>query len=351
MRYFDETLVANSRPHAQWWDELCANREWFHRQEDDLAGVQNAASVLPRDAWLDLDGITRRIMRDDEGQAYMRDLMALAKPVNIGKLVHLNRVASGATKQVQRSLSGQVPVPVDKVGYDYRGAPVPIFANGYGREWREWNTLRSENFDALSDDQEEFMAHLREDMADYALDGDTTIVFEGYSAYGIRTSPYSKAINLGNAGGGADIDLTASATTADQIDAFFTGPFGAMLDANLVSRPVNLYISPEMARNWDRPYSGAAGLKDGSIMDHVAKNRRIAKVEITFKLSGNAFFGFVPDAQYVRPLIGMAANTVAKTRHNPNDNYQFMNWAAMGIEVRADFNGKSGVFYSTDIDA
>ncbi|MEM7675139.1 MAG: major capsid protein [Myxococcota bacterium] len=350
MRYFDEELVANSRPHAAWWGELCANRQHFHNTEDSLASVQNAASILPRDAWLDLDGITRRIMRDDEGQAYMADLLPLAKAVNIGKLVHMNRVASGATKQVQRSLSGQVPVPLDKSAYDYRGAPVPIFANGYGREWREWNTLQSENFDALADDQEEFMSHLREDMADYALDGDSNIVFEGYTAYGIRTSSYSKSINLGSAGGGANIDLTASGTTADAIEGFFNGPFGAMLDENLVTQPVNLYISPEMGRSFDRPYSGSAGFKIGSLMQALEANRRIRSIKVTYKLTGNEFFGFVPNAQYIRPLIGMAANTVAKTRMNPNDNYQFMNWAAMGLEIRADYNGKSGVFYSTDID-
>lgn len=128
-------------------------------------------------------------------------------------------------------MSGQVSVTMDKVTYDCRGTPVPIFSTAYGREWREWNTLQWENFDALSDDQE---AHRedRRDMALYALDGDSTIVFEGYAAYGVRTSPYSKALNLGAAAGGANIDLTTA--TADQIDAFFAGSFGAMLRREVV---------------------------------------------------------------------------------------------------------------------
>ncbi len=41
----------------------------------------------------------------------MQDLMPLAKPVNIGKLVVLNRV-SGDAGVVVRSVSGQVPVPL-----------------------------------------------------------------------------------------------------------------------------------------------------------------------------------------------------------------------------------------------
>lgn len=354
MRYFDEQLVANSRPHAAWWGEVSMVREGFHRQESVLADLAseflgNAASILPRDAWLDLDGITRRVMRADEGQAWMADLMPLAKPVNIGKLVHMTRVSSDAGSVV-RSMSGQVPVTMDKVTYDYRGVPVPIFATGYGREWREWNTLQSENFDALADDQEAHTAKIRRDQALYALDGDASIVFQGYTAYGIRTSPLSKSINLGSAGGGANIDLSASGTTSDAIEGFINGPFGSMLDANLVSRPVNLYISPEIARNWDRPYSGSAGFKIGSLRDALLANRRINKIEVSFELSGNEFFGFVPAADYIRPLVGMAVNTTAISRTNPTDNYQFLVMGAMGLEIRADFNGKSGVFYSVDED-
>jgi hypothetical protein len=350
MRYFDENLVANSRQHAAWWNEVTVNREWFHQTEDQLAAVANSAAILPRDAWQELDGITRRVMRNDEGQAYMADLMPLAKPVNIGKLVHLTRVSSDSNNPVMRSMSGQVPVPLDKVVYDYRGTPVPIFSAGYGREWREWNTLQSENFDAVADDQEAGTARIRRNMAQFALDGDATIVFQGYQAYGIRTNPLSKVLNLGSAAGGANIDLAAAGTTSDAIEAFINGPFGAMLDDNFIAAPVNLYISPEIARNWDRPYSGSAGFKIGSLREAILANRRIAKIEVTFELTGNQFFGFVPNADYIRPLIGMAVNTTAKTRHNPTDNYQFLIMGAMGLEIRADFNGRTGVFYSTVVN-
>lgn len=352
MRYFDTELVTNSRPHAAWWGDVCLTREGFHRSEDghaqlanDMGLTANSAAILPRDAWQELDGITRRVMRSDEGQAYMGDLMPLAKPVNIGKLVHLTRNSSDAGA-VTRSMSGQVGVGLDKVNYTYAGNPVPIFAGGYGREWREWNTLQSENFDALSDDQEAITAALNRDMAGYALDGDPNIVFQGYTAYGIRTSPLSKNINLGPTGG-ANIDLSSISTTSDAIDAFFTQTLGAVLDANLITGKVNIYISPDIGRNLDRSYSGSAGFKGGTLLAYLLTNRRINKIEVTFKLTGNQFFGFVPDSNYIRPLIGMAVNTTAKTRQNPTDNYQFLVMGAMGLEIRADANGKSGVFYST----
>jgi hypothetical protein len=358
MRYFDEQLVANSRPHQQWWGEVSMAREHFHRTEDahaalygDISGVTNAAAVLPRDAWLELDTITTRVMRDDGGNVFMTDLMALAKPVNIGKLVHMSRVASDTANPVIRSMSGQVPVPMDNTVYDYRGTPVPIFSDGYGREWREWNTLRSENFDALADDQEGALDKLNRNMADYVLDGDDNITFQGYPAAGIRTSSLSKAINLGTAGGGANIDLSDPATTTDAIIAFFNNTLGAMLDANLITERVNLYISPEIGRNLDRDLSTSSGFKGGTLLEHLLKNRRIAKIVVTFKLSGNEFFGFVPNARFIRPIVGMAVNTTAMARLNPTDNYQFLVMGALGIEIRGDYNGKSGVFYSTDIDS
>lgn len=354
MRYFDQTLVANHREHAAWWGELQVNREHFHRSEashaalmGDVGFTVNAAAVLPRDAWLEMDNITRRVMRADEGQTWMADLMPLAKPVSIGKLVHLTRVASDSSAPVNRSMSGQVPNAMDKTVYDYRGTPVPIFSTGYGREWREWNTLSSENFDALADDQESTTARIRRDQALYVLTGDTTISVKGYKGYGIRNHPLSKAINLGASGGGANINLTTA--TPDALDAFFTGAFGAMLDANLIVGKVNLYISPEIARAWDKTYSGSAGFKDGSVLKFLLTNRRINKIEVSFELSGNEFFGFVPSSEYIRPLVGMATNTTAMARPNPTDNYQFLVMGALGLEIRADYNGKSGVFYSTNV--
>lgn len=349
MRYFDDQLIANSRHHAEWWELNCINREWFHQTEDNFARLHNSAAVLPRDAWLELDGITRRVMRNDEGSVFMNDLMPLAKTVHIGKLVHLYRVSSDAGSVV-RSLSGQVPVAMDKVVYDYRGTPVPIFSTAYGREWREWNTLQSENFDALADDQEAHTAKIRRNMAQYVLTGDSNIVVGGYQAYGIMNHPHAKPINLGSAGSGADIDLTSTSTSNDAIITFFTTYFGAILDANLVTQKVNVYVSPEIGRRLDQFYSQSAQFKEGTLFDYLMKNRRIGKIAVTYELTGNQFFAFVPSSEYIRPLIGMAVGTTPTTRLNPTDNYQFLIMGAMGLEIRADWNTKSGVFYSIDQD-
>lgn len=360
MRYFDEALVANSRPHGQWWAEVSTQRETFHVNEDNMARlanstglVSNSAAVLPRDAWLEMDSITKRVMRDDEGEAFMSDLMSLSRAVHIGKIAFGYRVSSDAGT-VRRSLSGQVPDVTGKVEYDYRRALVPIFNTSYGRSWREWNTFQSENFDAIADDQEAHTAAIRRDMAKYALDGDTTITFEGAVGYGIRNHPHAKAINIGNLSGppaGFNIDLTSGSTTADAIDTFFTNGIGGNLRANkLAGRKANLYVSPEIMQNFSRSYSGAAGYKPGRIIDYLRTHPNINKIEETSLLSGNEFFGFVPDATFIRPLVGMAVNTTAAVRLNPVDDYNFLIMGAMGLDIRADWNGASGVFYSVVVN-
>lgn len=353
MRYFDENLVTNSRPHAQWWNEVSTQRETFHIAEDSLARianstglVPNAAAILPRDAWLEFDDITRRVMREDDGSVFMNDLMGLARAVNIGKMQFMTRV-SGDAGTVRRTMSGQVPEVMGKVDYDYRSTIVPIFNTGYGRSWREWNTLQSENFDALADDQEAHTAAIRKDQAAYVLDGDSSLVFNGVPGYGIRNHPLSKSINIGPTG--ANIDLTDPTLDPDVLDLFLTQTLGAMLDDNLITAPVNLYVSPQIARAWDRSYSGSAGYKAGRLNEYLATNRRINKIAATSLLDGNEFFGFVPNAQFIRPLVGMAVNTTAMVRLNPVDDYNFMIMGALGIDIRADWNGRSGVFYSVQV--
>lgn len=346
MRYFDKSLVANSKLHKQWWGEVTADRAHFHNTEEAMARISNEAAILPQDAWRDLDAVTKTIMRNDEGQAYMADLMPLAKAVDIGKLVHLTRQASDAGT-VKRSMSGQVPIDMDKVVYNYRGTPVPIFDSGYGREWREWNTLRSENFDALMDDQEAHTAAVRQDMAQFVLNGDSNIVVQGYEAYGIKNNPLTKQIDLGS--GGANIDLTASATTSDAIDNFFTQVVGKVLDDNNVGLGVNVYVSPEIGRRLDLSYSGSSGFKGGSLRDYLLTNRRINKIEVTFEMTGNEWIAFPPSAEYIRPLIGMAVSTIAIPRIMPRANYQFMVSGAMGLEIRADYDGRTGVLYASEI--
>ena len=346
MLHFDKDLVTNARhkrTYGKWWGEVTNARAFADREEQRILGV-NQAAILPRDAWLEMDLRTKTLMRGDGGSTFMEDLLPLAKAVNIGKMVAIYRQSSDAGV-VTRSLSGQVGTPTDKTVYKYDGTPVPIFSSSYHRNFREWEALSSEGFDALFDDQTNVLFNLRKDNAQYVLNGDTTQVVEGYVGYGIFTHPNSKSINIG--AGGANINLTTA--TSDAIIAFFNGPFAAALDANFITDQVNIYVSADVMRNLEKPLSSAEGFKGGSLREFLEGNSRINMIKRTFEITGNNFFAFVPSERYIRPIVGMATSTVALPRHHPRANYVFDVWNAMGIQILADYNNRSGVFYSTNV--
>lgn len=343
--HFDKALVTNARhasTYGKWWGEVTNARTFADSEEARILQV-NQAAILPRDAWLEMDTITKELMRGDDGETYMEDLLPLAKAVNIGKMVVMHRAASDAGTVV-RSISGQVGTPTDKTDYKYGSAPIPVFSSSYHRNYREWEALKYEGFDALFDDHRNIVSNLRKDMADYVRIGDPSINVEGTTATGITTNPNAKSINLGSAAGGANIDLTTA--TPQQVIDFFNGPFAAMLDANFITDVVNWYVSPEIMRNFEKPLSSTEGFKGGSLREFLEGNSRIGRIKRTFELTGNSFFAFVPHARFIRPVIGMAMSTVALPRHHPRANYVFDVWSAMGLEIKADYNGRSGVFYS-----
>lgn len=349
MLYFDKELVTNARnkrTHGKWWDEI-SNARKFGDLEEKRITLGNSSAILPRDAWLEMDARTKRLMRGDGGSTFMDDLMGIAKAVNIGKMVALHRSASDAGV-VTVSLSGQVGTPTDKTVYKYEGTPIPIFSSSYHRNFREWEALQSEGFDALFDDQENVLWNLRRRNADYVLNGDTTQVVDGYTGYGIRNHPNSKSINLGSAVGGANIDLTTA--TPQQVVDFINGPFAAALDANFIVDQVNIYVSAEIMRNWEKPLSSTEGFKGGSVREFIEGNSRVGTIKRTFELTGNSFIAFVPSDRFIRPLVGMATSTVAIPRQHPRANYVFDVWNAMGIEILADYNGRSGVFHSVVVN-
>lgn len=344
---FTKKLITDSVIVANQWNELCLTRNDFHQSEKTLR--TNATALITKDYWREVDNVTTRIFRNESGMDMMNDLMGLASNINIGKTVAISRMASDAGKVI-RTLSGQEPEDLDKTVYDYSGDPIPIFKTGYGREWREMLGMQSEGFDPLIDDQANTTFALRSDMADYLLTGDQSIVVNGqYTAFGISNHPNTNQLNLSTTGTGAlNIDLQTA--TPDEIVEFFNQDFAALLDMQNVFEPVTLWVSPSVRRSFSRPYSNAAGYKAGTVEDFILTFGktggvgRIASIGTNFKLKGNHFVGYVRNELYIRPRVAQPVSTYAEARTSPHDNYNFLTWSAMGLQIRKDFNGKSKVF-------
>lgn len=345
---FNKKLITNSAQVAQAWNQLKASRQIFNNAQNQMSATHgnaievNQAAILTQDYWREVDNVTTRVIRDDEGAPLLDDLLSLGTPISIGKTAALYRVSSDAG-YVNRSMSGQEPETLDKVVYDHYGDPVPIFKTGYAREWREWLGLQTENIDAMSDDQEAAVAALRQDMAQYILTGDEKIKVQNFEGKGITNHPHTNQVDL--SASGLNIDLTSTATSNDDIINFFTKDFVVILDTNLVSEQLKVFISPEIERRLNLPYSNSNGFKEGTVKDYILRySAHIGSFTKTFELKGNHFIGYVRNAQYIKTRIAAPIGSFMKQRINPHDNYQTLVWSAFGLQIKRDFNGKSKVF-------
>jgi len=66
-------------------------------------------------------------------------------------------------------------------------------------------------------------------------------------------------------------------------------------------------------------------------------------------MSGNEFLGYERKQSTVTPLIGMTTGVTPLPRPMPNSNYNFQIMGAMGMQVKKDNDGRSGVVYGADL--
>ena len=345
---FQKSIIGNSRAGSDQWNEVIAARNAYNLNEKQFAELQRQAGMrvnaglIPQDVYQEFDAVTVERFRSDDGDTFLNDLLPLSRSVNIGKLVHKFRMASDAGN-AQTSMTGQIGTKMDQVEYTYDGAIVPIHDTGFGRNWREWNAQSSEGFDALIDDQRESVATIRQHVADQFMDGHTdangnTIVVDGLSWGGIRNDSRVASIVLVQ-------DFTSNAASGDTLKAAFISEIrDVMWITNKVERDLTIYISREIASNWERKFS--TNYEGKKIIDEITGLMGVGAVKVTSKLTGNQIMGFPLDANFVRPLVGMGLNTVAMPRPVYNSNYEFVVWGAIGFQVRNDFAGNSPAFYA-----
>lgn len=347
-----QSLIGNSRAGKDHWEEVQRAREAANRNNmalNAMAGLNVNAGLIPKDVYQEFDNVTVERFRSDDGDTFLNDLLPLSRSVSIGKLVNKFRQASDAGN-AQTSMSGQVGVKMDQVEYTYDGSIIPIHDTGYSRNWREWNAMNSEGFDALVDDQRESVATIRRHLADQFLDGHTDsngqyIKVDALDWQGMRNDSRVASINVGASG--INFDFTSTANTGDQIKAAFIQIRDTMWITNKCEKDLTVYVSREIASNFERKFSAQYDAK--LIMQELASLMGIAAIKVSSKLSGNELMGFPLDQGSIRPMVGMSLNTVALPRPVYNSNYEFAVWGAIGFEIRTDFAGNTCAFFAQDL--
>jgi len=315
-------------------------------------GLVGNAGKPGLDFWRETDRTSIQVKDNDQGREFLTDIMGLAKPLSIGKTSNAYAKGTDLSTGVARSMDFKTPTDFDHNENIYDSDPIPTFTAGYGVNFRKATGGLTEGIDFALDSQALKMKWVLSNIADYMLNGDTKIKVDGAVGQGIRNHRNSYQVNLGSGTvvgvAGANIDFTTA--TNDQIITFFTVYLATALDNNFVDRLDVLWVSPEIMRVLQRPLSGSAGFKDGTLETEILKFARIGAFKRTFKLSGGqAMFGYVRSADFIRPLVGASVAVVPMSRVNPLDNYNFMIYGAMGLQIRNDYAGHCGVFNFSNV--
>ncbi len=327
-------------------DKRIMGEQWKEANQLRVAGLPAMVQMLemtnaaqsPAEAYREFDSTTTVVARSQGEFSTMTKLMQVARAVNIGKEVFEHRKSSTAG-QGQTSMSGQVGIKMDHVDYKYAGTVVPIHDIGFGRTWREVESMRSEGFDALVDDSRECELSLMERLSDYLWNGDAAIKVKNRSWLGIKADPSIATATIG-------IDLSLAATSATDIQNEVKRIRDILRITNKCSQDLRLAVSQEIMSNWERPTS-LADIGFRNILEFVMSLRGIKEVYEDPELSGNEMFMYWDDQQGFHPVVGMGISTYAVQRQNHNDDFNFVKWTAVGWLAKTDFSGNKCALFAS----
>ena len=346
--YFSKALMQANSANKKHMEEQRTMLNRMRKAADMKEQVINSemgfaanSGRIPAEVWRDMDAAATKVFREPN-LTLLTDLLPLAKSLSIGKIVSEYRQSSDAGNVVT-SLSGQIPVLTDKTEYKYDGNIIPVHAVGFHREWRELEGQRSEGFDGLIDDAENTSRNLLNKMANYIYNGDTSVSFKGHTGYGIKNHPNTALVDLGASG--LNIDFTSASATSEAIYNAVKSLRDRLRITNAVNGQITFYFSRSALSNMERPWN-TANSSNVTILTMVRGLEGVAAVKEDASLTGNQVVAGVLTTEFIRPLVGMAAGTYQKPRTMFNDNYEFVTANAVGLELRADYTGKSGWLYA-----
>lgn len=349
MYFTKENLAANSRLQAHW-AELWAQRNIFNDQHNAMIAANkanmtaemlacNAVGGFEKEFWKEIDNQIIELNTEEIGIEIVNDLMAVQTVLPIGKTLKMYSVAGDINDEVVMSMDGQVPHGFDHTEYGSDGDPIPMFAAGYGVNWRHAAGLNTVGIDLALDSQRLKLKKFNKARVDFYLNGNERIVVDGHKAMGLKNHKNTQQLTL-------TIDLT-TAGFEDLIDFFTIGEFGVLARNNFVAKYDRLWVSPEIMANLARPHI-VNGAIVGSVLDIIKPFAPVGEITQTFALKGNEILGYQRRKDVVTPLIGMTTGVVPLPRMMPTDNYNFRIMSAEGLQITSDMLGRSGVVYGHD---
>lgn len=294
-----------------------------------LAGnaMTGNASTLPKDVWGEWDREAVQIQRDV--LAVFSDLSSLARPMNLGKLIHYFQTVSDSG-DVNISLDGRGKAKTDQPVIEYFGTPLPIIDSEFSFGWRQMLAAQTEGYALDTAARFNATRKVAEKLEDIALNGDTSINVAGATLYGLRTAPNritgNHAQDLATATGSQWVDTIKAIVNALHQKNFYT--------------PVTLYMNYS---DWFYATSTEyVATYPKKIMAAIMEIPGIAAIVPASRVAKNEILGVCKRPDVLSVLNGMPVTTRPKNRLNPEDDYVFSVIAAAAIEFKHDAEGQAG---------
>ncbi|HAX9820957.1 TPA: hypothetical protein JS209_000946 [Escherichia coli] len=349
MYFTKENLATNARMQGHW-KELWAQRNIFNDQHDAMIAANkanmtsemlacNAVGGFAKEFWKEIDNQIIELNTEEIGIEIVNDLMAVQTVLPIGKTLKMYSVSGDINDEVVMSMDGQAPHGFDHTEYGSDGDPIPMFAAGYGVNWRLAQGLNTVGIDLALDSQHLKLKKFNKARVQFYLNGNEKINVDGHKAMGIKNHKNTQQLTL-------TTDLT-TAQFDDLIDFFTIGEFGVLARNNFVAKYDVMWVSPEIMANLARPHI-VNGAVVGSVLKTVMPFAPVGEIRQTFALKGNEIIAYQRRRDVITPLIGMTTGVVPVPRFMPTDNYNFKIMSAEGLQITCDMLGRSGVVYGTE---
>ncbi|HID2198424.1 TPA: major capsid protein [Escherichia coli] len=346
MYFTKENLATNARMQGHW-NELWAQRNIFNAQHDAMIAANkanmtsemlacNAVGGFAKEFWKEIDNQIIELNTEEIGIEIVNDLMGVQTVLPIGKTLKMYSVSGDINDEVVMSMDGQAPHGFDHTEYGSDGDPIPMFAAGYGVNWRLAQGLNTVGIDLALDSQRLKLKKFNKARVKFYLEGNENMVVDGHKAMGIKNHKNTQQLTL-------TTDLKA-ATFDELIDFFTIGEFGVMARNNFVAKYDVMWVSPDVMANLARPHI-VNGAVVGSVLNTVMPFAPVGEIRQSFALTGNEIIAYQRRRDVISPLIGMTTGVVPVPRTMPTDNYNFKIMSAEGLQITCDMLGRSGVVY------
>lgn len=346
MYFTKENLATNARMQGHW-SELWAQRNIFNAQHDAMIAANkanmtsemlacNAVGGFAKEFWKEIDNQIIELNTEEIGIEIVNDLMGVQTVLPIGKTLKMYSVSGDINDEVVMSMDGQAPHGFDHTEYGSDGDPIPMFAAGYGVNWRLAQGLNTVGIDLALDSQRLKLKKFNKARVQFYLNGNENINVDGHKAMGIKNHKNTQQLTL-------TTDLTTAQFDA-LIDFFTIGEFGVLARNNFVAKYNVMWVSPEIMANLARPHI-VNGAVVGSVLNTVMPFAPVGEIRQTFALKGNEIIAYQRRRDVISPLIGMTTGVVPVPRTMPTDNYNFKIMSAEGLQITCDMLGRSGVVY------